>query len=69
MSSGYRRRGYFSWGDEIERQYRDSLPTAEKLMRAVMNASTFREDPLPERKPTDRNVTLPHVKWLDRPDP
>lgn len=32
-------------------------------------ASTFREDPLPDRPVTHRGVTLAHVAWLDRPDP
>ncbi len=39
-------------------------------LRTLMSASTFREDPLPDRPMKDRPaVTLPRVKWLERPDP
>ena len=69
--STYDRKGYFSFGKAIEMQQRDELPTAGKFMvrRAGLSASTFREDPLPDRTVVERGVTLHRVRWLERPDP
>jgi len=68
--SAHARRGYFSLAAAIEAQHRDELPTAHQFVRhPLMSASTFREDPLPDRSIKPRSVTLPRVRWLERPDP
>lgn len=52
------------------RQVSSMLASGPKdLLRVRMCAMTFREDPLPERTITDRGVSLPRVRWLERPDP
>lgn len=57
-------------GDAIEIAQRDQFPTAARhVTTARLSASTFREDPLPDRKINNRGVSLPTVKWLERPDP
>jgi hypothetical protein len=38
-------------------------------LKKFMDRSTFREDPLPDRPMKERPVSLPRVKWLERPDP
>ena len=48
---------------------RRSVIDVDPEWKRFKSASRFREDPLPDRPMRNRGVTLPKLKFLERPDP